>query len=97
MEQQQDRLLRLPEVSAITGLKRTRIYELMSAGKFPRAVPLGAAQNSPNGWLESEVRTWHSAWLRECVARRDAFESERKATGERLREVRAQAKAGGAT
>ena len=35
------RMLRLPEVVALTGLPRTTIYERMEADTFPNAVRLG--------------------------------------------------------
>lgn len=47
-----DRLLRLPEVEAITGLKKSTIYLLMKRGEFPRCV-----QVTPRcvAWPESAV------------------------------------------
>ena len=35
-----DRLLRLPDVEAATGLKKSTIYVLMKRGEFPRCVRL---------------------------------------------------------
>jgi predicted DNA-binding transcriptional regulator AlpA len=35
-------LIRLPEVLAITGLKKTSIYQKMEVNRFPAQVPLGA-------------------------------------------------------
>lgn len=35
------RILRFPEVSHITGLPRSSIYQRMADGKFPKSVPLG--------------------------------------------------------
>lgn len=75
-----DRLIRLPEVSSITGCGRTKIYELERAGKFPKRIPLGATTT----WSEREVR----AWVQERIAERDQGEAERKQAGERLREAR---------
>jgi prophage regulatory protein len=51
-----ERMLRLPDVQAKTGLARATIYLRMTQGKFPKPVPLG----SPHvvGWLESEVDEW---------------------------------------
>jgi prophage regulatory protein len=49
------RILRLPEVCAVTGLGRSFIYQLQSAGSFPQRVKLGARAV---GWLEDEVQRW---------------------------------------
>ena len=35
------RILRLPEVCAVTGLGRSFIYQLQAAGSFPQRVKLG--------------------------------------------------------
>jgi prophage regulatory protein len=47
-----DRFLRLPEVEAITGLRKSTLYLLMSRGEFPRSV-----QITPRcvAWPESRV------------------------------------------
>jgi prophage regulatory protein len=49
------RILRLPEVCALTGLGRSFIYQLQSDGRFPRRIKLGARAV---GWLEDEVQQW---------------------------------------
>jgi hypothetical protein len=36
-----NRLLRLPDVEAVTGLKHTTIYKKMAEGEFPARVRLG--------------------------------------------------------
>ena len=56
----QERIIRLPQVKAATGLGRTSIYEGMSNNTFPKSISLG-----PNsvGWIESEV----SAWIAERI------------------------------
>lgn len=50
-----DRLLRLPDVEATTGLKKSTIYLLMKRREFPRCV-----QVTPRcvAWPESEVLQW---------------------------------------
>lgn len=50
-----DRLLRLPEVEAMTGCKKSTIYELMRAGKFPRSIRLNARMVT---WPETAVLQW---------------------------------------
>ena len=47
-----DRLLRLPEVEAATGLKKSSVYLLMKRGEFPRCVQLTARCVA---WPESRV------------------------------------------
>ena len=49
------RFLRLPEVIARTGLKRSSIYAAIQAGTFPAQIPLG---ERAVGWDESEVSAW---------------------------------------
>lgn len=50
-----ERLLRLPDVMERVGLKKTAIYTLMRAGKFPRSRTLGARYVV---WVESEIDDW---------------------------------------
>ena len=52
-----DRLLRLPAVTAIVGLKTTAIYGAVSKGEFPRPVKFGRM----SAWAESEVLEWVEA------------------------------------
>lgn len=49
------RLLRLPEVMARVGLKRSAIYQRMTEGRFPRSRSLGPKCTV---WIESEVDAW---------------------------------------
>lgn len=49
------RICRLSEVIARTGLPRSTIYELMHNGDFPSQVQL--ARRSV-GWVESEIEDW---------------------------------------
>jgi prophage regulatory protein len=62
---EQLRILRLREVRAKTGRSQSSIYADMTAGKFPRAVPIGGHSV---GWLEAEI----DDWIRARVAERDA-------------------------
>ena len=50
-----DRLLRLADVEAATGCKKSTIYKLMKEGKFPRCVSVTARMVA---WPESAVLTW---------------------------------------
>jgi predicted DNA-binding transcriptional regulator AlpA len=51
-----DRILRLPQVMAITGLCRSAVYALPT---FPRAVKIGGTRAS--GWYESDVQSFVEA------------------------------------
>ena len=65
------RILRLPEVCAITGLGRSFIYQLQAAGSFPRRVKLGVRAV---GWLEDEVQRWLSEKVAENRQRKSETE-----------------------
>jgi prophage regulatory protein len=64
------RILRLPEVEAVTGKKRSQIYEDILNGRFPAPVPLG---ERAVGWIEDEVAAWQNA----RIAERDAESTQR--------------------
>lgn len=51
----EDRILRFPEVRDMTGLSRTTIWRMENDNKFPKRVPLGV---SSIGWKLSEVQNW---------------------------------------
>ena len=36
------RLIRMPEVSSMTGLSKTSIYRRIAGGDFPQQIPLGS-------------------------------------------------------
>lgn len=57
-----DRLLRLPEVVAMTGTSKTTIYDLMKAGKFPARTKITARMAV---WSEAAVLTWIQARITE--------------------------------
>ena len=50
-----ERLLRLPEVEARTGLKKSSIYAGMRTGTFPRCVTIG---HRAVAWPESRIDAW---------------------------------------
>jgi prophage regulatory protein len=56
------RLLRLPEVMARVGMKRSAIYQRMSDGRFPRSRSLGPKCAV---WVEEEI----DKWIREVAER----------------------------
>ncbi|MFV8867330.1 helix-turn-helix transcriptional regulator [Serratia fonticola] len=49
------RLIRLPDVMMITGLKRSTVYNKMKSGKFPKSVSIGERSIA---WVESEINSW---------------------------------------
>ncbi|MBY0429345.1 MAG: AlpA family transcriptional regulator [Alphaproteobacteria bacterium] len=55
MNKTQRRMLRLPDVMAKTGLKRSSIYAYVKEGKFPAPTLLGVRAC---GWLEADVDAW---------------------------------------
>ena len=52
------RILRLPEVSQVTGLSRSTIFRLVQAGNFPQSVKLTARTI---GWYSTDIETWIAA------------------------------------
>lgn len=55
------RLLRLPEVMARVGMKRSAIYQRMSEGRFPKSRSLGPKCAV---WVEKEIEEWIEQVLR---------------------------------
>jgi prophage regulatory protein len=55
------RTLRLRDVEAKVGLRRSTIYALSQEGKFPRPIKLSLHASA---WVESEI----DAWLNERIA-----------------------------
>lgn len=54
------RLIKLPEVIARTGLSRSRLYEDLGAGNFPRPVKIGErsiafVEGEVNDWIEAKI------------------------------------------
>ena len=60
------RILRLAQVIDMTGLGKTKIYELQAQGRFPMSVRITAHSV---GWVEHEVQ----AWLTRRLAERKLF------------------------
>jgi len=49
------RILRLKQVIDMTGLGKTKIYQLQGQGRFPMSVPI---TGHTVGWVEQEVQAW---------------------------------------
>ena len=58
-----ERLIRLPQVENLTGLKRAHIYGLARRGRFPRPLKVGARASA---WRESLVLAWIQDRIREA-------------------------------
>jgi prophage regulatory protein len=61
---QRETLLRLEQVEAATGLKKSTIYGLMKAGKFVRPVRITARCTA---WPASQVEAWVQARIAESA------------------------------
>ena len=48
-------LLRLPDVLDRTKLSRSKLYELLETGEFPKPVKLG---DRVNAWADNEIEEW---------------------------------------
>lgn len=53
-----ERIMRLPEVMAFVGLRRSTIYRLMQDGRFPPAVKL---TTQTVGWRAGDIEEWIKA------------------------------------
>jgi len=49
------RMLRLAQVMDVTGLRKTKIYDLQAEGEFPMRVKI---TTHAVGWIEEEVQAW---------------------------------------
>lgn len=54
---QDDRLLRLPEVLERTGVQKTKLYDLIKAGRFPEPRKIGRGSR----WRLSDVAAFVAA------------------------------------
>ena len=52
------RIIRLPEVMARTGLSRSTIYSFIASGNFPKSIKLGARSI---GFIETDINDWISS------------------------------------
>ena len=70
-------ILRRPDVERLTGLRRSSLYALMAAGKFPRPITLS---EKSVGWLEPEIAEWQKVpnrRARRCAKQKGAPPQER--------------------
>jgi prophage regulatory protein len=59
-----DQIVRKEQLPQFTGLRRTKLTELIEKGEFPKPVPIG---DRAVGWLSSEI----AAWQQSCKEKRD--------------------------
>ena len=52
---QEDRILRLKDVTNLTGLSKSGVYQSIQDNGFPKPIKLG---KRASGWLASEVTSW---------------------------------------
>lgn len=57
------RLLRQPQVTALTGVKRAQLYRLMHLGTFPNPVKIGQRAVA---WREDDIRNWIDTQVGDC-------------------------------
>jgi len=50
-----EQILKLPEVTKLTGLARSTIYKLISEDRFPKQIKLTSFSS---GWIKSEIDYW---------------------------------------
>jgi prophage regulatory protein len=65
-----DRLILLAETEHLTCLKKSKLYEMMKHGEFPRSVPVSAHRRA---WLASEIQEWIQKRARQRSAEQSAF------------------------
>jgi len=65
-----NRIIRLPEVMAKTGLSRSSVYLAISKGTFPAQIKLG---DRSTGWSLDQVDNW----IEQCIASGGASRGEK--------------------
>lgn len=66
-----ERIIRLPEVLGMVGMKKTAVYDKIKDGSFPAPLKLGRM----SGWLESDIQQWIGSQVSRC---RDAANQDRQ-------------------
>ena len=56
------RFLRIGEVTRLTGMPPSTVYQKMAEGTFPKNIPLGPRMRA---WLEDDLIQWQQARLAE--------------------------------
>jgi prophage regulatory protein len=63
---QSDQLLRLPQVEALVGLRKSSLYDLIKRGEFPQPVKLSRRavcwpESAVQGWIQSRIKASQKA------------------------------------
>ncbi|MGE4531933.1 MAG: helix-turn-helix transcriptional regulator [Acidithiobacillus sp.] len=53
-QQSEQRILRLPQVMELVGLRKTAVYQRIKENSFPAPIKLGSA----SGWMQHEIEDW---------------------------------------
>ena len=62
------KIIRLPEVMDTTGLARSTIYKMITAGTFPKQFLIS---KKSVGWLNAEVQSWvHQRHVKSSLVRK---------------------------
>lgn len=61
-QQNEQRILRLPQVMEMVGLRKTAVYQRIKENSFPAPIKLGSA----SGWIQHDIEDW----INQQVARR---------------------------
>lgn len=61
-QQNEQRILRLPQVMEMVGLRKTAVYQRIKENSFPAPIKLGSA----SGWIQNDIEDW----INQQVARR---------------------------
>ena len=75
MNASNNRLIRLPEVTYITGLSRSSIYRLIASGKFPPPIAVGGKARR---WTATALQDWIRQIETEGVQSSDTLKSPRR-------------------
>ena len=54
----EDRIIRIDEVCALTGLSRTTIWRRIQDNAFPPSIRLGPEGTRAKGWRLSDIEAW---------------------------------------
>ena len=78
------RILRLAQVLDVTGLGKTKIYELQSEGSFPMRIQI---TDHSVGWVEAEVQAWLAQRIAASALRRGSPQKKTGGTNPRVHET----------
>jgi prophage regulatory protein len=65
------RILKLADVAQKIGQRKTWIYDMVQAGRFPAPIKLAGSERA-GGWVESEIDEYIAAAVRERDGNREA-------------------------